>query len=31
LAMEAGATFIISKPFSPEDVAKALSPILGGC
>jgi len=31
LAMEAGANFIISKPFTPEDVAKALSPILGGC
>jgi two-component system chemotaxis response regulator CheY len=31
LAMSAGATFLISKPFSPEDVQKVLSPILGGC
>jgi two-component system chemotaxis response regulator CheY len=31
LAMESGATFLISKPFSPEDVQKALTPILGRC
>ena len=31
LAMSAGATFLISKPFTPEDVQRALSPILGGC
>jgi two-component system, chemotaxis family, chemotaxis protein CheY len=31
LAMMAGATFLISKPFSPEDVQKALLPILGEC
>jgi two-component system chemotaxis response regulator CheY len=31
LAMSTGATFLISKPFTPEDVQKALSPILGGC
>jgi two-component system chemotaxis response regulator CheY len=31
LAMSAGATFLISKPFSPEDVQRVLSPILGGC
>ncbi len=30
LAMESGATFLISKPFSPEDVQEALYPILGG-
>ena len=30
LAMTAGATFLISKPFSPEEVQMALSPILGG-
>ena len=29
LAMSAGATFLITKPFSPEDVQEALSPILG--
>lgn len=29
LAMKSGATFLISKPFTPEDVQKALSPILG--
>jgi two-component system chemotaxis response regulator CheY len=28
LAMSSGATFIISKPFTPEDVQTALSPIL---
>lgn len=31
LAMSSGATFLISKPFTPEDVQKALAPILGGC
>jgi two-component system chemotaxis response regulator CheY len=31
LALSSGAVFLISKPFSPEDVEKALSPILGGC
>ena len=31
LAMRSGATFLISKPFTPEDVQKALDPILGGC
>jgi two-component system chemotaxis response regulator CheY len=29
LAMSSGATFLISKPFTPEDVQNALSPILG--
>jgi two-component system chemotaxis response regulator CheY len=31
LAMNSGATFLISKPFTPEDVQCALSPILGEC
>jgi len=31
LALNSGAAFLISKPFSPEDVEMALSPILGGC
>jgi len=31
LAIQSGANFLISKPFSPEDVERALSPILGGC
>lgn len=31
IAMDSGASFVISKPFTPEDVQKALSPILGGC
>jgi two-component system chemotaxis response regulator CheY len=31
LAMSSGATFLISKPFTPEDVQKALTPIMGGC
>ena len=31
LAMNSGADFLISKPFTPEDVEKALTPILGGC
>ena len=31
LAMNSGATFLISKPFSPEDVQDALTPILGRC
>jgi two-component system, chemotaxis family, chemotaxis protein CheY len=30
LAMSSGATFLICKPFTPEDVQEALSPILGG-
>jgi two-component system, chemotaxis family, chemotaxis protein CheY len=30
-AMSAGATFLISKPFTPEDVEEALIPILGRC
>jgi len=29
LAMKSGATFLITKPFSPEDMQDALSPILG--
>ena len=31
MAMLSGATFLISKPFSPEDVQTALSPVLGEC
>ena len=31
LAMSSGATFLISKPFTPEDVQEALTPILGRC
>jgi two-component system chemotaxis response regulator CheY len=31
LALSSGANFLISKPFTPEDVQKALTPILGGC
>ena len=31
LAMNTGATFLISKPFTPEDVQEALIPILGSC
>src|ERR1035437_3483547 len=31
IAMESGATFLISKPFSPEDVQEAPTPILGRC
>ena len=31
LAMNSGATFLLAKPFSPEDVQNALAPILGGC
>jgi two-component system chemotaxis response regulator CheY len=31
IAMNSGATFLISKPFSPEDVQEALTPILGKC
>ncbi len=31
LAMNSGADFLISKPFTPEDVQRALIPILGGC
>ncbi len=30
LAMKHGATFLITKPFTPEDVQNALDPILGG-
>lgn len=29
LAMQAGATFMLSKPFTPDDVQEALTPILG--
>ena len=29
LAMSSGASFLITKPFSPEDVQSALGPILG--
>jgi len=31
LAMRSGATFLISKPFTPEDVQNALTPVLGRC
>jgi two-component system chemotaxis response regulator CheY len=31
LAMDSGASFLITKPFSPEDMQAALSPILGPC
>ena len=31
LAMSSGATFLISKPFTPEDVQNALIPVLGRC
>jgi len=31
LAMSSGATFLICKPFTPEDVQEALLPILGEC
>jgi two-component system chemotaxis response regulator CheY len=30
LAMNSGASFLITKPFTPEDVQSALEPILGG-
>jgi len=30
IAMDSGAAFVISKPFTPEDVQRALTPILGG-
>jgi two-component system chemotaxis response regulator CheY len=30
LAISSGASFLITKPFSPEDVQAALAPILGG-
>jgi two-component system chemotaxis response regulator CheY len=30
LAIRSGATFLITKPFTPEDVQDALSPIFGG-
>lgn len=29
IAHDAGATFLLSKPFTPDDVQEALSPILG--
>jgi two-component system chemotaxis response regulator CheY len=29
LAMSSGATFMLSKPFTPDDIQEALSPILG--
>ena len=29
IAMSSGATFLVSKPFTPEDVQEALYPILG--
>jgi two-component system chemotaxis response regulator CheY len=29
--MDSGANFLITKPFSPEDVQAALTPILGPC
>jgi len=29
LAMQSGANFLITKPFTPEDVQEALYPILG--
>lgn len=31
LALNSGATFLISKPFTPEDIQEALLPIMGGC
>jgi two-component system chemotaxis response regulator CheY len=31
LAMRSGATCLISKPFTPEDVQNALIPVLGRC
>jgi two-component system, chemotaxis family, chemotaxis protein CheY len=31
LAMNSGASFLITKPFSPEAIQEALSPILGKC
>jgi two-component system chemotaxis response regulator CheY len=31
MAAKSGAAFLISKPFTPEDVQDALSPILGEC
>jgi two-component system chemotaxis response regulator CheY len=31
LAMNSGANFLITKPFTPEDVHSVLSPILGDC
>jgi two-component system chemotaxis response regulator CheY len=29
LALDSGASFLITKPFTPEDVQSALTPILG--
>jgi two-component system chemotaxis response regulator CheY len=31
LAMKSGASFLVTKPFSPETMQEALSPILGKC
>ena len=31
LAMKSGASFLLTKPFSPEAMQEALSPILGKC
>jgi two-component system chemotaxis response regulator CheY len=31
LAMNSGASFLLTKPFSPEAIQEALSPILGKC
>jgi two-component system chemotaxis response regulator CheY len=31
LAMKSGASFLITKPFSPETMQEALTPILGKC
>jgi two-component system chemotaxis response regulator CheY len=31
LAMSSGASFLLTKPFSPEAIQEALSPILGKC
>jgi two-component system chemotaxis response regulator CheY len=31
LAMNSGASFLIVKPFIPEDLQEALTPILGKC
>ncbi len=31
IAMDSGASFLLTKPFTPEDVQGALAPILGGC
>jgi len=31
LAMSSGASFLLTKPFNPDDVQTALEPFLGGC